>query len=149
MFVGVGANADLIAWNLKTNEKKSILPAQYKNITSIYDLDQAGGVLFAKLEKPNKILMFDAQSYKFKGELNAKSRGVSKLSPNGKNVYFTNDYHLQKLDLQTGKITPSKNSLSGTEAVSLDYVKQGGKTFLTGCLEIQGPSLHMIWKRKI
>ncbi|QED49649.1 WD40 repeat domain-containing protein [Cytobacillus dafuensis] len=134
MFVGVGANADLIAWNLKTNEKKSILPAKYKNITSIYDLDQAGGVLFAKLEKQNKILMFDAQSYKFKGELNAKSRGVSKLSPNGKNVYFTNDYHLQKLDLQTGKITPSKKSLSGTEAVSLDYVKQGGKPFLTGLL---------------
>ncbi|MFO1444370.1 hypothetical protein KDN24_14415 [Bacillus sp. Bva_UNVM-123] len=35
MFIGVGANADLIAWNLKTNVKKSILPEKYKkNMTS-------------------------------------------------------------------------------------------------------------------
>lgn len=135
MFVGVGANADLIAWNLKTNAKKSILPDKYKkSITSIYDLDQAGGVLFAKLEKKNTILMFDAQTYKFKGELNAKSRGVSKLAPNGKDVYFTNNYLLQRLDLQTGKVTASKKTLQGTEAVSLDYVKHDGKTFLTGLL---------------
>ncbi|MEH7522569.1 WD40 repeat domain-containing protein [Bacillus sp. JJ1503] len=135
MFVGVGANADLIAWNLKTNTKKSILPDSYKkSISSIYDLDQAGGVLFAKLEKQDKILMFDAKSLKFKGELKAKSRGVSKLAPNGKDVYFTNDFHLQKLELSTGKITPSKRALQGTEAVSLDFVKQGTKMFLTGLL---------------
>lgn len=135
MFVGVGANADLIAWNLKTNVKKSILPDEYKKkATSIYDLDQAGGVLFAKLEKHDIILMFDAATYKFKGELKAKSRGVSKLAPNGKDVYFTNNFHLQKLDLQSGKVTPSNKSLQGTEAVSLDFIQHEGKTYSTGLL---------------
>ncbi|WP_419393346.1 hypothetical protein [Cytobacillus praedii] len=134
MFVGVGANADLIAWNLSSNAKKSILPQQYKNATSVYDLDQAGGVLFAKLENKQTILMFDAKTYKFKGELTAKSRGVSKLAPNGKDVYFTNDYHLQKMDLQTGKVTASRKTLQGTEAVSLDFVKKGSKTYLAGLL---------------
>lgn len=134
MFVGVGANADLIAWNLKTNAKKSILPAQYKSATSVYDLDQAGGVLFAKLENKNTILMFDAKTYKFKGELKAKSRGVSTLAPNGKDVYFTNDYHLQRIDVQTGKVTASPKPLQGTEAVSLDFIKKGSKTYLAGLL---------------
>lgn len=134
MFVGVGANADLIAWNLTTNVKKSILPSQYKGATSVYDLDQAGGVLFAKLENKNTILMFDAKTNVFKGELTAKSRGVSKLAPNGKDVYFSNDYHLQKMDVQTGKITASRKALQGTEAVSLDFVKKGSKTYLSGLL---------------
>ncbi|MFO1444371.1 hypothetical protein KDN24_14420 [Bacillus sp. Bva_UNVM-123] len=90
--------------------------------------------MFAKLEKHNTILMFDAATYKFKGEIKAKSRGVSKLAPNGKDVYFTTDFQLQKLEIQTGKVTPTKKALQGTEAVSLDFIQHEGKTYLTGLL---------------
>ena len=102
--------------------------------TSVYDLDQAGGILFAKLENQSITLMFDAKTYQFKGQLDAKSRDVTDLAPNGKDVYFTNNYKLQKLDLQTGAITPFHKELRGTEAVSLDFVKNGNKTYVAGLL---------------
>ncbi|TFD97095.1 hypothetical protein [Jeotgalibacillus sp. R-1-5s-1] len=121
LFTGVGAKADLIAWNMKTGKRTSILPEKYKTETSVYDLDEEEGYLFARMETSKKILVFDSESYQFIKELPAGSRGVS---PSGdkKALYYTHNYKLQKYDLSSGKTTAISGTLKGTEAVSLDLV---------------------------
>jgi hypothetical protein len=141
LFVGLGSKADLVAWNQTTNKKKAILPSKYKNETSIYDLDEEKGVLFAKLEPSKKILLFNSKSYAFIGELDASSRGVSPISLDGKKVYYTNQYHLYEYDITSKKKTMFNFTLKGTEAVSLDFVKLSDGPALVGLLGNTGTFL--------
>ncbi|MDE3840245.1 hypothetical protein C0966_12945 [Bacillus methanolicus] len=142
LFVGLGAKAELAAWNLKTNKKIPILPEKYKGETSVYDLDTANNLLFAKLEPSKKILLFDAKTYKFLGELPASSRGVSPKSPDESAVYYTHQYQLYRFDLNTKKSEAIPGTLKGTEAVSLDFVKlNDGSYALVGLLGNSGTYL--------
>ncbi|WP_027409250.1 WD40 repeat domain-containing protein [Anoxybacteroides tepidamans] len=142
LFVGLGAKAELVAWNLKTNQKLPILPQKYKAETSIYDLDEAGGILFAKLEPSKKILLFDAKTYKFLGELPASSRGVSPKAPDENVVYYTHQYQLYRFNLNTKTSEAIPGTLKGTEAVSLDFVKlRDGNDALVGLLGNSGTYL--------
>jgi len=130
LFVGVGAKAQLVAWNLKTNKKQSILPAAYQSQTSVYDLDEEDGVLFAKLEPSKKILVFDSKTFKFIKELPAGSRGVSSVNAKDHAVYYTNDYYLRKYNLETGQTsTVLTGTLKGTEAVSIDVTDLHSKDY--------------------
>ncbi|RDU37738.1 hypothetical protein DRW41_07880 [Neobacillus piezotolerans] len=99
LFVGVGAKAQLVAWNLATNKKQAILPAAYQGETSVYDLDEENGFLFAKLEPSKKILVFNSSTYAFLGELPASSRGVSPVLGRENAVYFTHQYTLKNTAL--------------------------------------------------
>jgi hypothetical protein len=141
LFVGLGSKAELVAWNQTTNKKKAILPKKYQNETSIYDLDEEKGVLFAKLEPSKKILLFNSKSYAFIGELDASSRGVSPISPDGKKVYYTNQYHLYEYDLLSKKKSMLNFTLKGTEAVSLDFVNLSDGPALVGLLGNTGTFL--------
>lgn len=129
LFAGVGAKAQLVAWNLTTNQKKSILPEKYQGETSVYDLDEEHGLLFAKLEPSKKILVFDSETFEFKKELPASSRGVSPASPEAESVYYSHGYALQKYNLQTGQTTQIPGTLKGTEAVSLDIMDLHSKDY--------------------
>ncbi|EIJ80386.1 hypothetical protein PB1_08502 [Bacillus methanolicus PB1] len=142
LFIGLGAKAELAAWNLKTNKKLPILPKKYKGETSVYDLDAANNLLFAKLEPSKKILFFDAKTYRFLGELPASSRGVSLKSPGENAVYYTHRYQLYRFDLETKKSATIPGTLKGTEAVSLDFVKlRDGSYALAGLLGNSGTYL--------
>lgn len=129
LFAGVGAKAQLVAWNLTTNQKESILPKKYQGETSVYDLDEENGLLFAKLEPSKKILVFDSQTLEFKKEISASSRGVSSVSPEEDVVYYSHGYALQKYDLSTGVTTQIPGTLKGTEAVSLDIIDLNNKIY--------------------
>ncbi|WP_053368139.1 WD40 repeat domain-containing protein [Bacillus sp. FJAT-27245] len=122
LFVGVGAKAQLAAWNLATNKKQAILPAAYQGETSVYDLDEENGFLFAKLEPSKKILVFNSSTYAFLGELPASSRGVSPVVEKENAVYFTHQYTLKKYDLNTRKVTSIPGTTKGTEAVAMDVI---------------------------
>ncbi|WML46836.1 hypothetical protein RCG23_14445 [Neobacillus sp. PS3-34] len=71
LFAGLGSKAELVAWNLTTKKKQSILPAKYHSQTSVLDLKLAGGILFAKVDPDKKILTFDANTFAFLGEFHA------------------------------------------------------------------------------
>lgn len=129
LFVGLGAKAQLVAWNLTTNKKQSILPAKYQGETSVYDLDEENGLLFAKLEPSKKLLVFDSHTFKFMKELPASSRGVSSVLSKEESVYYTHDYSLHKYNLNTGGTSSINGSLKGTEAVSMDVIDLHDKEF--------------------
>lgn len=129
LFVGVGAKAQLAAWNLATNKKHAILPAAYQGETSVYDLDEENGFLFAKLEPSKKILVFNSSTYAFLGELPASSRGVSPVLDKENAVYFTHQYTLKKYSLDTKKVTAIPGTTKGTEAVALDVIDLHSKAY--------------------
>jgi streptogramin lyase len=142
LFIGLGAKAELVAWDLKTNKKRAILPEKYKRETSIYDLDAINDLLFAKLEPSKKILLFDTKTYRFLGELPASSRGVSPKSPDENAVYYTHQYQLYRFNLDTKKSEAIPGTLKGTEAVSLDFVKLNDDSYaLVGLLGNSGTYL--------
>jgi WD40 repeat protein len=142
LFIGLGAKAELVAWNLNTNQKIPILPEKYKEETSVYDLDATDDLLFAKLEPSKKILLFDAKTYQFLGELPASSRGVSPKSPDENAVYYTHQSQLYRFDLDTKTSEAIPGTLKGTEAVSLDFVKlHDGSYALVGLLGNSGTYL--------
>ncbi|EWG09998.1 hypothetical protein [Cytobacillus firmus] len=122
LFAGVGAKAQLVAWNLTTNKKQSILPGKYQGETSVYDLDEENGLLFAKLEPSKKILVFDSRTYAFKEEIPASSRGVSQVSADENSVYYSHGYALRKYNLSSGETSSIPGTLKGTEAVSIDLI---------------------------
>jgi streptogramin lyase len=122
LFAGVGAKAQLVAWNLTSNIKQNILPESYLEETSVYDLDEVNGLLFAKLEPSKKILVFDSRTLAFKKEIPASSRGVSQISPDENSVYYSHGYALQRYNLDSGKTSIIPGTLKGTEAVSIDVI---------------------------
>jgi hypothetical protein len=129
LFIGLGAKAQLVAWNLNTNKKQTILPDKYQGETSVYDLDEENGFLFAKLEPSKKILVFNSKTYEFIKEIEASSRGISPYSKGEDAVYYTNNYALQRFEVGSGKTTTIQGSLKGTEAVSLDLIRLGNQEF--------------------
>ncbi|WP_313892639.1 hypothetical protein [Psychrobacillus sp.] len=146
LFVGSGSKASLIVWDLKTNAKKEILPPAYKKESDVYDLDFAGGYIFAKVSPSKKVLVFEASTNKFLKELPAGSRGVSPASPIDGNVYYSymqnSSTSLYRFNMKTKSAEDMKVNLAGTEAVSLDFVKlASGETMLTGLLGNTGTHL--------
>ncbi|WP_227937224.1 WD40 repeat domain-containing protein [Alkalihalobacillus deserti] len=123
LFAGVGSNASLIAWNLNTGSKKEILPQNYRNESFVYDLNVEGGLVFAKLQTSRKMLLFDVETQAFLGEFPALSRGVSKVSPDGKSVYYTSENSIYRFDLATQKSVELESNIRTRSAVSLDFVQ--------------------------
>ncbi|MBH0164085.1 hypothetical protein IHV12_04115 [Fictibacillus sp. 7GRE50] len=123
LFVGTGSNAALIAWDLQTNKKQNILPAEYHSQTTIYDIDVFEEIVFARLEPSEKMLLFNAITKEFLGEIPADSRGVSPKSPYEDAVYYGYDGSLYRFDLNTRQSQKLHSDLQGTHVVSLNYVQ--------------------------
>lgn len=134
LYVGVGSPAALIKWDLKTGEKVNILPSEYENASSVYDLDLVNGNLFAKLEGQSVIVQFNTLEDRAVNVLEANSRGVSQpISENDPFVYYSNNSKLFKYNYLTMESHEIASDLNGTGIVSFDFVKKSsGQAQLVG-----------------
>ncbi|SEM94093.1 Ig-like domain-containing protein [Lihuaxuella thermophila] len=127
IYAGIGAHAHLIKYNIATGEKENILPSEYANYISVYDLDLEGGKLFIKLEPNYRTLVMDIKTGEIEAELTVHSRGVSPLSPDGKVVYYTNGGILHAYNLETKmseKVKVGGNDVDfKANAIGWDYVR--------------------------
>lgn len=65
MYVGIGGEAELIAYNLKTRKKENILPKKYKNYSFVYHLEKFGDKLFVFLYHSFDVLVYDLKTKEF------------------------------------------------------------------------------------
>ncbi|WP_051530002.1 hypothetical protein [Anoxybacteroides tepidamans] len=128
LYIGLGTKADLLAWNLSTGKKESILPAKYKTEAFVTKMRITGGLLFAKIEPANKFLVFDIKRKKVIDEFDATARYVSAMNDK-KEVYYTNKgvfykYNLiTKQKIKTKMVLPDKVLRQGNDSLSLDWVR--------------------------
>ncbi|WP_338778670.1 hypothetical protein [Metabacillus sp. FJAT-52054] len=131
LYVGLGSPAALIKWNLNTNEKTDILPEEYKSAASVYDLDLAGGKVYAKMENKSTLLVLNQESNQLEHVLPADSRGVSE-NWNGQNVFYSAQGKLFEFNPTDGSSRELDSNLSRAGAVSLDILNVNGQTQLVG-----------------
>lgn len=98
LYVGIGSHADLIEINPETGERRSILPAKYRDAAFVYSIGVANGQVIARLNPGSNAVIIDPES----GEeiLTMPSFASSKTSlpgPNGA-VYFTGEDRLFRYD---------------------------------------------------
>lgn len=117
VYAGVGSVAHLIEYDIATGTKTNILPPQYSDITSVYDLNLVDGKLFARKENgtpelPYAMFVIDvktkqvisaknAQTGEYVQDIPASSRGVSPKSPIANKIYYTDAGILCSYNLDT------------------------------------------------
>ncbi|KZZ85033.1 hypothetical protein AS29_008270 [Bacillus sp. SJS] len=131
LYVGIGSPAALIKWNLNTNEKTDILPEEYKSAASVYDLDIAGGKVYAKMENKSTLLVLNKESSQLEHVLPADSRGVSPAW-NSQNVFYSSKSKLYEFNPSDGSSKELESYFSRTGAVSLDILNVNGQPHLLG-----------------
>lgn len=131
LFAGIGSPVDLIAFDLNSKKKQSILPSQYKGEKSIQSLDVVDNLLFVKVNPTAKILYFDVNSKKYLGEFPASSFGVSEKHDNV--VYYGYENSIYSFNLSTkerkeiikGKVPSTVTSFSLLNEGSNGYTLVG------------------------
>jgi streptogramin lyase len=130
LFAGVGAvRANVVRYDLKTGEKRPILPMEYQTDSFAYDLDFIKGKLFVKLEPSFRELVLNPSTGKpdmvTNGLTKEKqeyfpigSRGVSSLAPDGKSVYFSYKYQLYRFDTTTNIYAPVPGASLANNVIS-------------------------------
>ncbi|WP_245823484.1 hypothetical protein [Metabacillus halosaccharovorans] len=127
LFAGIGSPVDLIAFDLKTKKKQSILPSKYKGEKSIQSLDVVDNLLFVKVNPSAKILYFDVNSKKYLGEFPATSFGVSEK--HGNVIYYGNGNSIFSFDVTTKE---SKEVVKGkvpSTVTSFSLINEGNNGY--------------------
>ena len=102
LYFGIGNRPQLVEYDLASGAKRDLLPPEYANITSVYDLNVAGGRLFCRKEtdNPYEYFVLDAATGKTVTVTNADtgeksrvfvnmSRGLSPVSPVANKMYYS------------------------------------------------------------
>lgn len=63
IFCGIGSQADLIAYDPATQERRSILPEAYKTNSFVYTVMSEGNIIYTFLHFDEIVLIFDAETY--------------------------------------------------------------------------------------
>lgn len=127
IYAGVGNQPRLVEYDLATGAKRDLLPPQYNNIISVYDLNLEGGKLFARKEAnhSNEMFVLNAKTGELvqmtNGDTGEKvydfpnySRGVSPKSPIENKVYFAGEKGmLYSYDLDTDTVKSLGVSVDG------------------------------------
>lgn len=112
LWVAIGSTGHLIRYDLRTGEKRDILPEAYRGTANYpYDINLVGGHLFVKTSKFDAFVidadtgelapMVDAATGGQVSSFNLNSRGVSPLAPDGRSVYYTWNSDLYRYDVPT------------------------------------------------
>jgi streptogramin lyase len=134
LYVGIGAiQANVVRYNLKTGEKKPILPLEYQSNTFADHLSFVANRLMVKLDpamqevildpntgKPQPVI--DGISKKRYDSFPIGSQGVSPLAPDGKSVYFSHQFQLYCLDLLTNTYIPVPGASLANNVISWGWV---------------------------
>ncbi|WP_462409864.1 carbohydrate binding domain-containing protein [Neobacillus sp. Marseille-QA0830] len=132
-YAGVGNKASLIQYNLDTGEKKDILPEQYSDIISVYDMKLVDGKLFGRKEANYEMFVLDTKTGELVEAVNgdtgeksvnipASSRGISEKSPIANKIYFTHNGILFEYNLDNNTYKNLGADLKGS-AVSYKFVQ--------------------------
>ncbi|SDM38911.1 Carbohydrate binding domain-containing protein [Psychrobacillus sp. OK028] len=133
VYAGVGSQAHLIEYDIATGEKRNVLPAQYSDIISVYDMNLIDGKLFAQKESKYEMFIYDTETGNLveatNGDTGEKtydipesSRGVSEKSPIANKVYFTHMGILHEYNLDTKTFKSLNVDLKGS-AISYKFVQ--------------------------
>lgn len=133
VYAGVGSQAHLIEYDITTGEKRNILPAQYADIISVYDMNFIDGKLFAQKESKYEMFIYDTETGKLVEATNSEtgektvdipesSRGVSEKSPIANKVYYTHMGILHEYNLDTNTFQSLHVDLKGS-AISYKFIQ--------------------------
>ncbi len=117
LYVGIGSHANLVKIDLKTFEKKEILPEEYKKSHFVYYASISGGKLFIKLDPSSELLIMDIETETIDSLLPVSStKNVSLPINDSKEVFYMGGGNLFKYDIEkkTNVQTDFKNNSSPT-----------------------------------
>ena len=83
VWAGIGTHADLVVWDPRTEEHRSVLPPEYKHNSCTYDVRASGGHVFAELLYDHKHLVYDARTEKPVALLDKPPDGLSYMAARG------------------------------------------------------------------
>jgi Carbohydrate binding domain len=132
-YAGVGNKAHLIEFDIATGEKRNILPPQYSNIISVYDMNLVDGKLFAQKENTFEMFVLDTATGQLVEAVNGdtgqktfdipeSSRGTSGKSPVSNKVYYTHLGILHEYDLDTNTFKTLGVDIKGS-AISYKFLQ--------------------------
>ena len=125
IFVSIGSPMDLLVKKPKTKNFTSFLPSKYMSEKYAQDLILTDKYVVARLYPSNVAVVFDRKTLKIEDEFELNSKTVSKLSPDGKSIYYTKEQQLIKYDFETKEHTELGLFLpKGTEAINLDFIQK-------------------------
>lgn len=133
VYAGVGSQAHLIEYDIATGQKRNVLPAQYADIISVYDMNLIDGKLFAQKESKYEMFIYDTETGNLVEATNGdtgertydipeSSRGVSEKSPIANKVYYTHMGILHEYNLDTNTFKSLNVDLKGS-AISYKFVQ--------------------------
>ncbi|MCM3123837.1 MULTISPECIES: hypothetical protein [unclassified Mesobacillus] len=139
IYAGVGSKAHLIEYDIATGEKRNILPSQYADIISVYDMGLVDGKLFAQKENAFEMFIIDTETGELveatNGDTGEKtfdipesSRGISGKSPIANKVYFTHYGILYEYDLDTNTFKSLNVDIKGS-AISYKFLQLNEEGF--------------------
>ncbi|WP_047983339.1 carbohydrate binding domain-containing protein [Ornithinibacillus californiensis] len=139
IYAGIGSKAHLIEYNIDTGEKRNILPEQFSDSISIYDMDLVDGKLFAQKESAYEMFVLDVATGEVidatngdTGEISVtipeSSRGISGKSPIANKVYFTHYGILYEYDLDTHTYHSLQADIQGS-AISYKFLELNEEGF--------------------
>ncbi|OCA83220.1 hypothetical protein A8F94_19115 [Bacillus sp. FJAT-27225] len=138
-YAGVGNQAHLIEYDIATGEKRNILPPQYSNIISVYDMNLVDGKLFAQKENSFEMFVLDTETEQLVEAVNGdtgqktfdipeSSRNVSDKSPVANKVYYTHMGILHEYDLDTNTFKSLGVDIKGS-AISYKFLQLNEEGF--------------------
>jgi streptogramin lyase len=148
LYFGIGNQPQLVEYDLTTGSKRDLLAPEYADITSVYDLNVAGGRLFCRKEtaNPYEYFVLDVATSKMVTVTNADtgekgrvfinmSRGLSPVSPAGNKMYYSDDKRrLCEYDLDTNTVRAlgfnTGSALTGYAFVNLNDPEWPGYTLV-------------------
>lgn len=125
LYMGIGAHAHLIRYDINSGGKTNILPSSYDSKEFVYYTNYVNGKIFARVTEPyNATLVIDkvTPSQIDQTLMDLSSIGVSKSSPVDNKVYYTRGWSLFSYDLTT--------KLESSQALMDVGGKMIGSTFL-------------------
>lgn len=139
VYAGVGSQAHLIEYDIASGEKRNVLPAQYADIISVYDMSFIDGKLFAQKESKYEMFIYDTETGNLveatNGDTGEKtydipesSRGVSEKSPVANKVYYTHMGILHEYNLDTNTFQSLNVDLKGS-AISYKFIQLNEEEF--------------------
>jgi streptogramin lyase len=120
VYAGIGSHAHLVAINVKTGEKREMLPKEYADQEFVYGLDRFGKFLVALLTRANKSLVFDLDQDKLIGVIPGMGgQQISIASPEDPaTIYYVFDGKLMRVKLdhpeKPEKLCPCPNAIGFT-----------------------------------
>ncbi|MGG3281024.1 hypothetical protein [Paenibacillus solani] len=145
IYVGGADVAKLYQYDLASGTSITLNPPEFNGMTSVYDLQYAGGKLFVRVDPGPVMFVYDPDSASWIINKNTayNTRGFSPLSPDGKQVFYTyyetlpggaQQWSLYSYDVSTGVYGSLGVDVKGAGVafgyVQLDQSKHPGWTLV-------------------